>query len=362
MPCQHTEARVKQFELEVFAQEEGLLGCQQGRFRLVDAAHPHQAAGLVAHHFPGAQQATGPPGLGCCRAAAVAEGGAAAAAGHLAHGVQRGQVVHQPHQVVQPGQQGGGVGDGGGLDTVHVAVDGTLQRGQPGLGRTGDTLVGGFEGTQQRLGAAGQAGLLLCQAQGRLDVHHQVFVPRARQALHQVFQLRALQGHFTQAGVVHSEAGGGFTRQLLGFACDGAGLNGLGAGVGVLPRQLLLDVVEFLPQQATGHQGGDGDQRHRIKHRTGDARRRCSGHRGWHGLGDRRVCAGRGEPGRITWFERGLRRHGSDSIEATTASSVGRDALTTPKPACSAACAIRGWVAMARAACQDWPGSHCCRC
>jgi hypothetical protein len=47
-----------------------------------------------------------------------------------------------------------------------------------------------------------------------------------------------------------------------------------------------------------------------------------------------------------------------DSIEATTSSRAGRDSQTTPKPASRAACAMRGCVATARAACQGWPGQQ----
>src|SRR6478609_3211834 len=49
LPRQQRQARVQQFQLQVFAQEESLLGRQQRGFGLVDAAHPHQAACFLDH-------------------------------------------------------------------------------------------------------------------------------------------------------------------------------------------------------------------------------------------------------------------------------------------------------------------------
>ena len=54
--------------------------------------------------------------------------------------------------------------------------------------------------------------LLLGQPDGRFDVDHQVFVARARQALHQLLQLGALQRNFTQPGLKHRNAGGRLAR------------------------------------------------------------------------------------------------------------------------------------------------------
>ena len=96
--------------------------------------------------------------------------------------------------------------------------------------------------------------LLLGQPYGRFDVDHQVFVARARQALHQFLQLSALQRNFTQPGLEHRNAGGRLTRQFLGLAGTGASLLRLLPGLGTLARQLLLNVVEFLPKQEVGQQ------------------------------------------------------------------------------------------------------------
>jgi len=62
---------------------------------------------------------------------------------------------------------------------VQVAANGTLHRGQPGLGGTFDTLVGTFECGHQRLQAAGELCLLQREPDGRFDVHHQVLIARA---------------------------------------------------------------------------------------------------------------------------------------------------------------------------------------
>ena len=72
-------------------------------------------------------------------------------------------------------------------------------RRQPRLGRARDTLFGRPERGQQRLHAAGELRLLLRQPDGRLDIHHQVLIARARQALHQLLELGALQGHLVKS-------------------------------------------------------------------------------------------------------------------------------------------------------------------
>ena len=154
-------------------------------------------------------------------------GGPPTAAG-AGHRIGQRQLVDLPRQLVQPGQQAGHVGHAGRLDAVDVARDGGAHAGQPRLPRTLQALVGAAQRRQQRLDAAGQLRLLLRQAQGRLDVDHQVLVARTRQALHQLFELRALQRHFAEPGLRHGLACGGFPRQLLRLPRQGARLDGIG--------------------------------------------------------------------------------------------------------------------------------------
>ena len=62
----------------------------------------------------------------------------------------------------------------------------------------------------------GVLGLLLRQPQRGFDVDHQVFITRTRQTLHQLIELRALQGHFVEAQFHERHTGGGFLAEFLG--------------------------------------------------------------------------------------------------------------------------------------------------
>jgi hypothetical protein len=118
--------------------------------------------------------------------------------------------------------------------------------------------------TQQWLGTTGQLGLLLRQAQGRLDIDHQIFVARAREALNQVLDLRALQGHFGEPRFRQRLTGRGFPRQLLCLPGQRARFDRIAAGLLALSRQLFLDGRKLLPEHGTGHQSQRGDSQKKI--------------------------------------------------------------------------------------------------
>jgi hypothetical protein len=154
------------------------------------------------------------------------------------------------------------------------------KRVQARLGGARQALVGRLERGQQRLGAAGELGLLLRQAQRGLDVDHQVFIARARQALHQFFELGALQADLADAGFLDGQPRREFARGFLGLARQGARFDGLRAGINAAARQFFLDVAELLPQQAAGQQAA-GRQR-------GHPQRPLAGHQPDVGRRDRR--------------------------------------------------------------------------
>jgi hypothetical protein len=81
--------------------------------------------------------------------------------------------------------------------------------------------------------------------------------------LHEFFELAALQRRFVHAGFDHAQARAGIARQFFGLARKGTGFDRLGARIGRLARQLLLDAAELLPQQHTADQGGDRQGRSR---------------------------------------------------------------------------------------------------
>ena len=163
----------------------------------------------------------------------------------------------------------------------------------PAAGGALNALVRAFEGGDQGLQGAGKLGLLLCHADGRFDVHHQVFVARTRQALHQFFELAALQRHLAHPGFRDREAGGCVAHQFLGLARHGAGLDGLGSRISRLASKLLLDGVELLPEQAAADQGGNG---HRAQKIGAGVPQRCGGCDA-----HRRASAGRSSGYRVAW-------------------------------------------------------------
>ncbi len=115
------------------------------------------------------------------------------------------------------------VGQGGRADAVGVLRNRALQGVQPRLRRTAQPLVGRLQGRNQGLGAAGELRLLLRQSQGRFDIDDEVFIARTRQALHQFFELRALQTDFAYPGFLDGEPGRHLAHAVLRRFCEGAG-------------------------------------------------------------------------------------------------------------------------------------------
>ena len=187
--------------------------------------------------------------------------------------------------------------------------------------------------------------LLLCQPNCRLDVHHQILVTRARQALHQLFQLGTLQRHFADTGLGDRQLCGRLQGQFLGRLGRGTGLCGLGTGIRTLARQLLLNATQFLPQQTTPQQGRQGyrPRHHQQAVRSGRCLRRRH---------PANLPAGTHSGGGCSCLG-GVGRHCKDSMDASSAGSVGRDSHTTPKPAARAVSAIRLCVTTVLAAAQD---------
>ena len=125
------------------------------------------------------------------------------------------QALHQGHAFVEFVHETRNVKGRETFESLQVFFKGPGHRRQTRLSGTLHPLLGRLQGCQQRLGAAGQLGLLLRNAQGRLDVHHQGFIARARQALHQLFQLGALQSHLGEAGLHERDAGGAVLHDFL---------------------------------------------------------------------------------------------------------------------------------------------------
>ena len=74
-----------------------------------------------------------------------------------------------------------------------------LQRREARLRSACNPKVAGLECRQQWLNIARDLRLLQCHPHSGLDVDHQGLVTRARKALHQLFELRALQRDLGQA-------------------------------------------------------------------------------------------------------------------------------------------------------------------
>ena len=229
-------------------------------------------------------------------------------------------------------QQSGRVGHAGTAQAFNVALHRPSHGCKARLCRAFDALLCAFEGDQQRFDAAGDLCLLLRHPHCRLQVDDQVVIPRARQVVYQFFQLTALQSDITEARFCDGQACHRIGHLFLRLACQSARFNGLRCGIATLTCQLFLDAAEFLPQQDAADQCADGHRRGDEKRNFGDAAQRRRG--------TLRCCGQRG---------RRLRTHGSDSIDATTSARAGRHSCTLPKPAARAACAMRGWVASARA-------------
>jgi hypothetical protein len=274
---QQRQPRIEQFQFEVLAQEEALLRRHQHGLRVFDAADPHQRACFggdgVAPAFP--------PQCGGRRGRPAGQ----VVDRRARRRIRQRQIVDLPHQFIEPRQHAGHVGHGSGADARHVTHHRRMQPRQSRLAGPRQPLLRAAQGGQQRLGAAGQLGLLLRQPQGRFDVHHQVLVARARQALHQLLDLRALHGDLGQARLQHGLAGRGVARDVLGLARQRPRLHGGGAAVSALARQLLLDGAELLPQHGAPQQRTAG-QRHqqqqrgaRHRHRAGRIGQRAQRHR-----------------------------------------------------------------------------------
>ena len=336
LPCQQSQAGIEQPEFEILAQEKRLFGRQQGSLGFLDTAQPHQRASLIPNQLQSLLPPAGP------RFGQRPFGGQDGRCWQ--HCVGKHQFVGQAHQLVELDQQTWRIAHSRCFDAFDVVHDSALQGSEPGLRGAQHPLVRGSQRSQQRLNAARQLRLLLGQADRRFDVHHQVFVTGARQALHQLLQLGTLQRNLTQPGLKYRDTGGRLARQLLSLAGTDTGILRLLAGLGALARQLLLNVIELLPKQQVGQKRQQGQSTACRQPAPGATRH------GW-------ASGGLGGGGHdINALP--LRRwricisHATDSIEATMSGRVGRDSCTWPNPATRAANAMRGWVATARACCQ----------
>ncbi|MPM62728.1 hypothetical protein SDC9_109605 [bioreactor metagenome] len=215
-----------------------------------------------------------------CAGVALAHGGC------LHDGVEQRKFVDLAREVIHTAKQAGGVGHGHLVQAVQVVRQRALHRRKARLRGAFDALVGALERGDHRLQAAGELRLLQRQAQAGFDVHYQVLIARARQALHQFFELRALQCHLVHPCFGHGQAGRGVARQVGGLARHGAGFDGLRAGVCGLAGQLFLNVGELVPQHDTADEPGDGHHAHGGDQQT----RACGRCRGSHRCGRRREC------------------------------------------------------------------------
>ncbi len=274
----------------------------------------------------------------------------------LGHGVLQGQVVHQADQFVQASQQACSVGHAGAGDAFQIAGDGALHGRQAGLGRALDALLGAFERGEQGLDAAGELGLLLRQAHGRFDVDHQVLVARARQALHQLLELGALQGHLADAGFLHRQPGRWFraTSSCAWRASVRASMAWALASALWRARCSWM-VTSFCHNRPLAARATTADGAHR------ESSAACQPWR----------ATVRGHRVGVTGCRLGgqARTHARDSIEAATSASVGGIRARWQSPAARAACAMRGWVATARglvpglvgqSSAPGWPGPRSC--
>ena len=75
-----------------------------------------------------------------------------------------------------------------------------------------------LECRQQGVEAASQLRLLLRQADGGFNVHHEVLIARTRETLHQFLKLAALQRHLAEPRLHHRQLGGGLHGHFLGLA------------------------------------------------------------------------------------------------------------------------------------------------
>jgi hypothetical protein len=149
------------------------------------------------------------------------------------HRIGQRQFVDLPRQLIQPDQQAGHVGGTGGLDAVDVTGDRGTDAGKPGLPRALQALVGAAQRSQQRL-VLPVACACCCARRRAASISTSMFSSRgARHALHQLFNLRALQRHLAEPGIRQRLAGGGFPRQLLRLPGHAA------ASIALLPASAL---------------------------------------------------------------------------------------------------------------------------
>ena len=228
-----------------------------------------------------------------------------------------------------------------------------LRRRAPGAGRRVRSAASSGSALPRELG------LLLRQAQGRLDVDHQVLVARARQALHQLFELRALQRHLAQrASPARAWRAAVSRASSCAWRARARASIALRAGVGALARQLFLDGRRASARACT-LTSSDSAATASDQHQQDARATRPRAARGWR----RRR---RGRPASAT---RGLGCGaavgvgGSELIEtilSTRPRRPGRAVTRTQhrSPRARAACAMRGCVASARACDQSCAGSR----
>ena len=96
--------------------------------------------------------------------------------------------------------------------------------------------------------------LLLGQPDGRFDVDHQVLIARARQTLHQFFQLASLHRHFAEPEFRNRQSGRGFKRLFLRLFGHRPSLERLQGRVGGLPGKLFTRRRKSLPKGGTCRQ------------------------------------------------------------------------------------------------------------
>jgi hypothetical protein len=159
---------------------------------------------------------------------------------------QQRQIVDHAHRLVDLDHQRGDVAHGHRAHAVEVVHHGAPHALQARLRVARQALVGLLERGQQRLGAAGDRGLLHGHAQRGLDVGQHVLVARARHRLQQVFELRALQRVLGHARLEQRHLGHGIARRVLGLAGQHARLCRERRAVLLTPHQLLLERLHAL--------------------------------------------------------------------------------------------------------------------
>ena len=212
--------------------------------------------------WPNSRDSQLPTPLADAAEAGARRGGSAAReiAARLGRRQQR-QLVDQANRLVEPDRERGDVGDARRLDAVEVARDGAPHRLQTRLVGAREALVDLLQRGDDRLGAAGERGLLQAGAQGRFAVGDEVLVARARDRLHQRLELAALDGDFVEARLEQRDLGGGIARALLRLAREQRRFGDLERAVLLALDELALAAADALVGTPGEAEGDDREQR-----------------------------------------------------------------------------------------------------